>query len=403
MLLRSLLHPQNIGQHAKHWFGTGGRALIAGMLCLQLFGMGALVVGSLSGPTPSAQAIDKTKLKQKKASLDAQRKQAKIKKAENLKRAQYHEERLVNKQMELSQTQRKLATQEGILNNTSSTIEQLQKELDISIGETARLSKAIGARIRDWYKGGRVSLLEEVLSSDSVTKMMDTVHFQTKIIAQDRRLFIEIRKKQEELKAKQVLLLEERQEIAEAVAEIQDLKSTLDVQLEQEQKLRNKYKNDAAYYERLERGLLQESSKITNMLRGNYGDVRRSTGRFIWPVNGRVTSGFGYRVHPIHRTRTRHTGIDIPKPRGTTVMAADGGKVIFAGWRGGYGRCVIINHGKGLATLYAHMQSIYVSNGSYVGKGQSVGAVGTTGYSTGPHLHFEVRSNGSPVNPLGYL
>jgi len=149
--------------------------------------------------------------------------------------------------------------------------------------------------------------------------------------------------------------------------------------------------------------LLAESSKIENMLRGNYGGVRRSTGRFMWPVNGRVSSGFGYRIHPIHRTRIQHTGLDIPKPSGSGIAAADGGKVIFAGWRGGYGRCVIINHGRGLATLYGHMQSIYVSNGQSVGKGQAIGAVGTTGYSTGPHLHFEVRVNGSPVNPLGYL
>jgi murein DD-endopeptidase MepM/ murein hydrolase activator NlpD len=123
----------------------------------------------------------------------------------------------------------------------------------------------------------------------------------------------------------------------------------------------------------------------------------------IWPVNGTVTSGYGYRIHPILGKRILHTGIDIAAASGTSIWAADGGTVIYATWVSGYGNTVAIDHGGGISTLYAHQSSMAVSYGQKVKKGQVVGYVGSTGYSTGPHLHFEVRVNGTPVDPMGYL
>jgi len=120
-------------------------------------------------------------------------------------------------------------------------------------------------------------------------------------------------------------------------------------------------------------------------------------------VVGEVTSGFGYRIHPIFNVRRMHTGIDIDADTGDPIKAASGGTVVSAGWRGGYGKCVVIAHSGGLATLYGHMSEIKVSVGQAVKKGQVIGKVGSTGYSTGPHLHFEVRVNGDCVDPLKYL
>jgi murein DD-endopeptidase MepM/ murein hydrolase activator NlpD len=128
---------------------------------------------------------------------------------------------------------------------------------------------------------------------------------------------------------------------------------------------------------------------------GSSGNGTPSSG-LIWPVNGPITSGFGWRWGRMHE------GIDIGVPCGTPIRAAASGTVIYSGWMDGYGNFVVIDHGNGLATAYAHQSAIYVSGGS-VSQGQAIGAVGSTGNSTGCHLHFEVRVNGSPVDPLGYL
>jgi murein DD-endopeptidase MepM/ murein hydrolase activator NlpD len=122
-----------------------------------------------------------------------------------------------------------------------------------------------------------------------------------------------------------------------------------------------------------------------------------------WPLPGNVTSGFGYRIHPIFHVGKLHTGIDLDGNTGDPIKAAALGVVVSAGWRGGYGKCVVLDHGGGLATLYAHQSVIMVSEGQTVKRRQVIGKVGSTGYSTGPHLHFEVRVDGSPVDPMKYL
>lgn len=137
-------------------------------------------------------------------------------------------------------------------------------------------------------------------------------------------------------------------------------------------------------------------------LSGGGGDGK-STGRFILPARGTVTSEMGWRIHPIRGGRRFHAGLDIGAPMGSPAVASDGGKVIYADWMGGYGKIVIVDHGNGTTTRYGHLKEFNVRKGQSVSRGQQVGQVGSTGGSTGPHLHFEVRKNGEPVDPRHYV
>jgi murein DD-endopeptidase MepM/ murein hydrolase activator NlpD len=141
--------------------------------------------------------------------------------------------------------------------------------------------------------------------------------------------------------------------------------------------------------------------------RAPHSIARRSNARVLWPTDGHFTSSFGWRTHPIFGDRRFHAGIDIGAPYGTSVWSADDGTVVYAGYASGYGTLVLISHGtvggKDITTGYAHMSALLVSEGQHVSRGQQVGRVGNEGNSTGPHLHFEVRLDGEPVDPLGWV
>jgi murein DD-endopeptidase MepM/ murein hydrolase activator NlpD len=124
---------------------------------------------------------------------------------------------------------------------------------------------------------------------------------------------------------------------------------------------------------------------------------------WLRPTNGRLTSGYGYRTHPVHGGQRLHAGVDLASPTGSPVRASRDGVVTFVGWMSGYGNTVMVSHGDGLVTLYAHLSSYAVSYDAFVLQGDTLGGVGMTGTATGPHLHFEVRVGGSPQNPCGYI
>jgi murein DD-endopeptidase MepM/ murein hydrolase activator NlpD len=160
--------------------------------------------------------------------------------------------------------------------------------------------------------------------------------------------------------------------------------------------------HNLALLEQQENQLLAESNALSGVITGSSGSGV-GTGDMMWPVSASVSSPYGYRIHPILGYRKLHTGIDLSVGYGVPIHACDSGTVIYATWMGGYGNVIIIDHGSGISTLYAHQSSLAVSTGTRVTRGQTVGYVGSTGFSTGPHLHFEVRVNGNPVDPMGYL
>jgi murein DD-endopeptidase MepM/ murein hydrolase activator NlpD len=180
----------------------------------------------------------------------------------------------------------------------------------------------------------------------------------------------------------------QRRHIASEVAEIEDLSATEEANLEALIRQRQAELEAQRLAARRAAGILGEET---------------APGVLSWPVSGTITSPFGYRRSPFGSGMEFHQGLDIAAPMGTTVQAAAGGTVISAGWYGGYGNYVLIDHGGGMATGYGHLSQIFVSAGQQIQKGQAIGAVGSTGMSTGPHLHFEVRLHGKPTDPAAYL
>lgn len=181
---------------------------------------------------------------------------------------------------------------------------------------------------------------------------------------------------------------EQRRHVAGQVAEIEDLTAGEEAQLE------------ALIVARQREIEAERQARLRAQ-----GIVGQTTapGALSWPVTGTITSPFGYRPNPFGGGMEFHQGLDIAAPMGTTVTAADSGTIISAGWYGGYGNYILIDHGGGMSTGYGHLSQIFVSAGQQVQKGQAIGAVGSTGASTGPHLHFEVRLNGKPTDPAAYL
>ena len=277
-------------------------------------------------------------------------------------------------------------------------------------------------RVRDIYINGRLSYLDVVIGSKDFSDFANRLEVLKRIIDSDINLISEIKKERAQIEAHKKKLEEDR-------AKLVDLeKAALAKQAEIEQKkaernvVLQKAQNDRAVAMQAIEELNASSAQISAMLKerqaaraaaaaaadqsagqGSSYTWVQGTGQLGWPVSGEITSPYGYRVHPIWGTTIYHSGIDIGVDEGTPVHAADSGVIVWSGWMGGYGYAVVIDHGNGLSTLYGHNSELAVDEGQSVSKGQVVAYAGSTGNSTGPHVHFEVRENGDPVDPMGYL
>lgn len=336
------------------------------------------------------------------------------KKYEKMRAAQQMNQSIAVNQQKLEEEKRSLAFHRQQLGQTKDKLIFLDNRLDKTLGEATRLGKDSGKRLRSLYMGERLSMLQMILEANDLSTLLDRIYYKQKIVAQDKRLLTEFREKIQELNGLKLDLAKQKSLIGQTISTIHVKNVQIQRSIEIDKTLRDRYRNDAAFYDRAEAELLAESSSITYQIRSlmsakktRFQVVQNSTGSFVRPISGHISSSFGYRYHPIHHRTIMHTGIDIGGPNRGAVHAADGGQVIWAGWKGGYGKAVMINHGnragQNLVTLYGHMSGLAVSTGQSVSKGQVVGYEGSTGYSTGPHLHFEVRINGAPVNPMGYL
>jgi murein DD-endopeptidase MepM/ murein hydrolase activator NlpD len=237
----------------------------------------------------------------------------------------------------------------------------------------------------------KLDAMEEISKYD--TKLLDSMDEIEKEVKAAKDKIAEAKSKQEQLKNK---LNNKLAELEAKKKERQRIIDGLKADIEE-------YKKE---YDKAERAQQELKRQLANLLSyAASGSKKASAGGFIWPAPScrGISSQYGYRTHPILGTKLFHSGIDIPAQYGDRVIASKDGKVVFSGTNGGYGNCIILDHGNGQATLYGHMSARLVSVGQKVIKGQQIGRVGSTGRSTGAHLHFEIMINGKHTNPLNYL
>lgn len=300
---------------------------------------------------------------------------------------------------ELKYNQHRLIIHDQALNQT-------QAELQRTIEAYQTQQKVFARRLREMYKTQNIGYLSMFFANTSFSEMVDNSYYYKRIINTDINNINRLTSTQREIELKKTSLKQRKRQIERTHQEIAQQKRLLETRARRQQTVYANIRAQRQEYERRVNELLRNSNEIESMIKKLLTaapGISRGTGTYIWPIRGVITSYYGYRRHPIFRVVKFHTGIDIGSRSGTPIKAADSGVVLFSGWWGGYGNVVIINHGQGLQTVYAHQLRRYVAKGDKVDKFQVIGLVGSTGYSTGPHLHFEVRKNGETQNPMRYL
>lgn len=283
-----------------------------------------------------------------------------------------------------------------------------QAELEEAIAALHRRQAILAWRVRAIYMYGQLNYLEVIMGSRSFSDFANRLELLKRIIRADFNLILEIRQRQAEIEAKRAELEAQKKEVDALEAEAAKTQQAIDEKRAEQQAVLDEASQQKEAAEQMERDLQADSQDIQRRIQqraaGGGGVQIVGTGQLSWPVSGGViTSPQGWRVHPIFGTSIYHAGMDIGVDEGTPVHAADDGVVVDADWLGGYGNCVIIDHGNGMQTVYGHNSALVVSAGQRVSKGELIAYAGSTGYSTGPHCHFEVRINGEPVDPMGYL
>jgi len=289
-----------------------------------------------------------------------------------------------------------------VIANTEEEITQTEEELDEKKLEVEERQDGIDSRLRTMYKNGTVGFLDIIFSSNSVSDFLSNVEMIQHIYGYDKEVLNQLEDDYEtiegikaELEISKSKLDSEKATAVSKKAELEESKSSLEEQID---KLNSDAQGLNSEIARLQK---EAQDKIDEIVNGGGSDP--SAQGMVWPTTTRwITSYYGYRIHPVLGYSKFHSGIDIGVGSGNPVYAVKSGVVILSQYYYGYGNAVIIDHGDGLSTLYAHLSSLSVSKGQWVEQGQVIAYSGNTGISTGPHLHFEVRVNGSTVDPLLY-
>ena len=323
-------------------------------------------------------------------------------------REQQEKSKLVRNQQKLEHASSNLVESQNKYLSMDAKLKDMEQKYNMASREFNNIDAQIKNRVRQVFKTQRIGMFEIIFKAKDINAMLDAIYFERIIIQNDYKQMMALKTKAMKLAKMKSDIEAQKRYLAQSINEIDAQKRSIQQAIAQNQNMINRLKTDRAAYERSERELARQSESLQSMLSAySHSTVKVSSTGFIKPIGGRITSPFGWRTHPIFKSRTFHSGVDIGGPNYGSIRASNSGRVIYTGWYGGYGKVVIIDHGivngRPTTTLYAHMSSIKVGNGQNVTKGQVIGLEGTTGYSTGPHCHFEVRINGKPNNPLNYI
>ena len=305
----------------------------------------------------------------------------------------------------LNQAEDELSSVENQLFQLENQIALTTRELERASTEAANQKELLKKRVRVMYENGNAGYMSVILNSTSFSEFISNVDFLKKIISFDMNLLNKMKSYRDSVEEKKTKLASELEEKERLKNEIGKKKEQVETTKQVKEMTLKEILSDLKELERQEDKLLEQSKEIAKKIVELQSKEKYIGGELGWPAPGyyKITSQYGNRNHPILKKKKMHTGIDIAVPSGTSVIAANAGKVIYSGYNGGYGNTVIIDHGGKISTLYAHNSKLLVKVGDKVEKGKVISKSGSTGLSTGPHLHFEVRENGQHVDPMKYL
>lgn len=295
------------------------------------------------------------------------------------------------------------------LDDTEAKLEENQEALETAEATLEKRMRILNKRLRDIYVNGQINYLDVLFGARDFNDLMTRMELLKRLIKHDYDLIMDVKNQRRIILEKKAELEQNKRDIEVLEKSAREKRDEIDKARAEEQEILDQVTYDRDMAEQAYQELQAASREVEQMIRQSRYRVSagsgggQSTGTMIWPISGPITSEYGWRTHPIFGTSKYHSGLDIGGDYGDNVLAADGGVVIYAGWISGYGNTVIIDHGGGVSSLYGHNDSLTVSDGESVSQGQTIAYCGSTGNSTGPHVHFEVRQNGEPVSPYNYL
>jgi murein DD-endopeptidase MepM/ murein hydrolase activator NlpD len=385
------------------------------ILCIRLMFLPALPADA--APTATPDAIKS--LRQQQQQIDKLHQNVKQERDRLTNLQQAAQERLNGLQQNLKTTDTQIKDSELRLKLATERLQQLQADLAAAEVSYQERQAATIARLRFLQRSPVNQGWAVLLQSQNLSDFISHRRYLKLVYQADQQILVKLTTQANQINIQRIEVEQQKNEIALIRQQLLAQKADYQTQTDFQEELIVRLNSDRLALEAAQTQLEKDSQTIATLIQKKVAEARareaaaktnsrnniivRGTGMLAYPTDAPTSSPFGWRMHPVLGYRRFHAGQDFAASYGSTIRAADSGTVIFAGWYGGYGRAVIIDHGDGITTLYGHSSELYVSEGQTVKRGQAIAAVGSTGLSTGPHLHFEVRKNGTPVDPMNYF